>query len=286
MSPPGRRFDVSAVAGGFNLGATAEQTLKGSGTVSGNVAAKGLARLEPGDSPGTLTFLNNLSLAEGVTNYFELTNSLAIGGGTNDLIVVAGDLTLNSNVIAITVLGPDPLGAGTYRLFDYAGAKTGSFNPTPVFLSGAPGPGSTAWIDESVTNQINLVVVVPIATTTVVSSAPNPSLPGTNVTFTATVSPVTPATNVPTGTVTFKTNNVPLGPPVPLVNGVATLDTTALPHGFTQVWAEYPGQGLFLGSAGSVVQLVNTPPSAGQPRCLRDAKRAARAAGRHAARQR
>ena len=55
----------------------------------------------------------------------------------------------------------------------------------------------------------------------------------------------------------------PLGPPVPLVNGVATLDTTALPHGFTPVWAEYPGQGLFLGSTGNVVQLVNTPPIPG-----------------------
>ena len=101
----GATFDVAAVTGGFILGAAGDQTLKGSGTVNGNVATTGLARLEPGDSAGTLTFLNNLSLAAGVTNYFELTNSLAIGGGTNDLIVVAGDLTLNNNVIAITVLG-------------------------------------------------------------------------------------------------------------------------------------------------------------------------------------
>ena len=68
---------------------------------------------------------------------------------------------------------------------------------------------------------------------------------------------------MPTGAVTFKTNDVPLGPPVPLVNGVAALDTAALPHGFTPVWAEYPGQGQFLGSTGSVVQLVNTPPMPG-----------------------
>jgi len=52
-----------------------------------------------------------------VTNYFELTNSLAIGGGTNDLIVVAGNLTLNSKRHCHHVLGPDPLGGGTYRLF-------------------------------------------------------------------------------------------------------------------------------------------------------------------------
>jgi autotransporter-associated beta strand protein len=257
-------FDVSAVTGGFILGTTAgNQTLQGSGTVKGNVATTGLASLAPGDGVGTLTFLNNLSLAAGVTNYFELTNSLAIGGGTNDLIVVAGDLTLSSNVIAITVLGSDPLGSGTYRLFNYAGAKTGSLNSTPVFLSGAPEPGGTATIDDSVTNQVNLVIVVPISTTTKVTSSQTPSLPGSNVTFTAMVSPVPPATNVPTGTVTFKTNGVPLGPPVTLLGGVAAMTTTGLAHGLTTIWAEYPGEGLFLGSTGSVVQLVNAPPVPG-----------------------
>ena len=258
-------FDVSAVTGGFILGTTAgNQTLQGSGTVNGNVATTGLASLAPGDGVGTLTFLNNLSLAAGVTNYFELTNSFAIGGGTNDLIVVGGDLTVSGSVIAITVLGSDPLGSGTYRLFNYAGAKTGSFNPTPVFLSGAPGPGSTARIDESVTNQINLVIVVPIATSIVVTSAPNPSLPGSNVTLTATVTAITSLTNiVPTGSVTFKTNGVPLGLPVPLTNGVAVLTTTGLAHGWSTIWAEYPGEGLFLGSTNSVVQLVNAPPVPG-----------------------
>jgi autotransporter-associated beta strand protein len=260
----GAMLDVTGVTGEFMLGATAPQTLKGSGTVSGTVAANGLARLEPGESPGTLTFLNNLSLAEGVTNYFELTNSLAIGGGTNDLIVVGGDLTVSSNVIAITVLGSGPLGSGSYRLFNYAGAKTDFFNPTPVFLSGTPGPGSTAWIDESVTNQVNLVVVTPIPTSTSVSSVPNPSLPGTNVTLTATVTANTSLTNVaPTGSVTFKTNGVPLGPPVPLDNGVASMATAGLAHGLTPIWAEYPGDGPFLGSTGSVVQVVNTPPIPG-----------------------
>ena len=260
----GSTLDVTGVTDGFVLGATAQQTLKGSGTVSGNVTAKALARLEPGESPGTLTFLRNLTLTAGVTNYFELTNSLAIGGGTNDLIVVAGDLTLNNNVIAITVLGSDPLGAGSYRLFNYAGGKTGAFNPTPVFLRGAPGPGSTAWVDESVTNQVNLVVVVPIATTTLVTSEPNPALPGSVVTITATVTATPTTTNMPvTGSVTFKTNSVPLGPPVPLDNSVAAMASTGLAHGLSLMWAEYPGNGQFLGSTGSVMQLVNTPPIPG-----------------------
>ncbi|HOC57374.1 MAG TPA: Ig-like domain repeat protein [Verrucomicrobiota bacterium] len=260
----GATLDVATVMGGFSLGATVAQTLKGSGTVSGNVAAKALARLEPGDSPGTLTFLNDLTLAAGVTNYFELTNSLAIGGGTNDLMIIEGDLALNDNVIAIAVLGAEPLGAGSYRLINYAGAKTGSFNPTPVFLSGGPAPGSTVWIDESQPNEVNLVVVTPVSTVTSVSAMPNPSLPGENVTLTATVTPLNPGTNgAPTGSVTFQTNGVPLGPPVPLDNGVAILSTAGLAHGLSTVWAEYPGNGQFLGSTGNVVHLVNTPPIPG-----------------------
>jgi hypothetical protein len=107
------------------------------------------------------------------------------------------------------------------------------------------------------------VIVAPISTTTMVISSQSPSLPGSNVTFTATVSAVPPATNVPTGTVAFKTNDVAMGPPVALDNGVASISTALLPHGFTSVKAEYPGQGLFLGSTGSVVQLVNTPPTPG-----------------------
>ena len=108
----GATLDVATVAGGFTLGATSDQTLRGGGMVSGNVDPTSLARLEPGDSAGTLTFLNNLSLAKGVTNYFELTNSPAIGGGTNDLIVVAGDLTAEQQRHRHYRPGAGPAGRG------------------------------------------------------------------------------------------------------------------------------------------------------------------------------
>ena len=258
----GAGLDVASVSGGWVLGADGPQTLQGGGTVSGNVSSTSLARLQPGDGAGTLTCLNDLNLAGGVTNYFELTNSTAIGGGTNDLIIVGGNLTLRSNVVAITVLGADPLGTGVYRLFNYSGAKTGSFNPTPVFLSGAPVPG-VAVIDDRVTNQINLVIYQPISTTNAVASSLNPSLPGASVTLTAMVSALPPGTNPPTGVVTFRTNGAAMGPPVTLTNGFACVTSAGLPHGFTRVLAEYAGDGVFLGSTGGVVQLVNTPPVPG-----------------------
>jgi hypothetical protein len=63
--------------------------------------------------------------------------------------------------------------------------------------------------------------------------------------------------------VLFKTNGVPLGAPVTLDgSGVAAFITNSLPHGSNTVTAEYAGDGSFLGSTNSVVQVVNTPPVA------------------------
>ena len=82
-------------------------------------------------------------------------------------------------------------------------------------------------------------------------------------TFTATLAAVAPGAGTPTGTVLFKTNGVALCNPVALdTNGVATLTTNSLPHGSNTVTAEYAGDGNFLGSTNSLVQIVNTPPVA------------------------
>ena len=260
----GASLEVSMVTGGFELGGLANQTLQGGGSVSGDVTVQMRGRLEPGDSLGTLTFLGNLTLASGALTVFELTNAPAMSGGTNDLIRVGGDLAVDNQVVTIRVLGAGPLRDGSYQLFHYAGAKTGAFNPTPVFLSGAPAPGSTVWIDESVTNQIRLEVVTPVPTVTSVTTRPNPSLPEETVTLRALVNALNAETNVtPTGSVTFTTNGVPLGPPVPLDNGQALMDTAGLAHGLTPILAEYPGNSQFLGSTGSVVHLANTPPVPG-----------------------
>ena len=90
----------------------------------------------------------------------------------------------------------------------------------------------------------------------------NPSLPGANVTFTATLGAVPPGAGTPTGNVQFKTNGVALGDPVVLDGGgIATLVTNILPHGSITVSAEYAGDSNFLGSTNSVVQVVNTPPT-------------------------
>ena len=65
---------------------------------------------------------------------------------------MGGNLDPQNAVISIATL--NGLVNGTYRLFNYTGAKLSSFNATCL----SPGLRGTFAIDESVPNQINLVV--------------------------------------------------------------------------------------------------------------------------------
>lgn len=98
-------------------------TLGGSGTLGGHTTIYTGATLAPGNSPGTLTFTDGLTLFEGAILNFEL-------GTVSDLIRVTGG----------TLTGPDSAGglilnladsggftAASYTLFDFTGATTSSF---------------------------------------------------------------------------------------------------------------------------------------------------------------
>jgi autotransporter-associated beta strand protein len=132
-------------------------TLGGNGflrTVS--VAAGGI--LSPGASVGKLS-LTNLTLAATATNVFEFDAA----AGTNDTVDVL-DLTAGSSVVQVSITN-GTLAAGSYRLFNY-GTKSGSFSPA-VVLGGGSYLGHGLGLDESVANQVNLVVsnAVPVANT-------------------------------------------------------------------------------------------------------------------------
>jgi fibronectin-binding autotransporter adhesin len=149
----GATFDVSARPG-YTLGNN--QILFGRGTVTGDVVTAAGAQIRPDgfNSVNTLTFKNSLGLHAGSTNWFDLTGSPGVGGGTNDLVVVDGLLEPSNSVIQVNVL--EPLASGTYTLFTYTGAKTTTFNPAPI-LSIAPGR-KTATVDETTPGEVNLVV--------------------------------------------------------------------------------------------------------------------------------
>ena len=127
-------------------------TLGGTGMISGPVTVMNGGTIAAGDDPGTLTLATNLTMGTGSTALFEMANS----PGVSDLLVVQGNLTIGGgSTIAISVPGT-PLVAGTYKLIQYSGTKSGSFNTLPVIVSGTI-DGSCA-ISDSTPGEIDLVV--------------------------------------------------------------------------------------------------------------------------------
>jgi hypothetical protein len=84
-------------------------------------------------------------------------------------------------------------------------------------------------------------------TTTAVTSAPQESVFGQEVVFTAQVAPSAPAAGTPGGTILFKDGDTALGTAT-LVNGVATLRSSALAVGDHPVTALYLGSTIFAAS--------------------------------------
>ena len=93
-------------------------TLGGSGTIGGDTTVSGT--LAAGNSPGTLSFLGDLTLDPGSTSAFELGTPGVVGGPTNDLVEVADTLTLGGHLEA------DVAAAGYYELFSYGALASGS----------------------------------------------------------------------------------------------------------------------------------------------------------------
>ncbi len=112
------------------------------------------------------------------------------------------------------------------------------------------------------TSSVALLTVLRASTTNVLASSTNPALPGSNVTFTATLSVLAPGSGALNGTVQFRADGTALGSPAALVNGLASVSTTSLAHGARTITAEFAGDSNFSGSTNSLSQMINTPPVA------------------------
>jgi hypothetical protein len=147
----------------------------------------------------------------------------------------------NLSGICWTTAGPaSPVGAyGIFAYLDDPDSKVGNY--ILDFESGTL----------TVTSACSVVLL---------ASSLNPAVPGTNVTLTATVSPAYPATGTPDGAVEFFTNGVAFSAPVALDSGVARISLVALPSGYHTVTAAYLGNGDFLSSTNSLVQVVRQLP--------------------------
>jgi hypothetical protein len=95
-------------------------------------------------------------------------------------------------------------------------------------------------------------------TKTMLTASPNPSTPGQQVTFTATVS-VASGSGTPTGTVTFIDGGTTIGTGT-VSGGKATFTTSALSSGSHSITAVYSGDASFSGSTSApLVEQVGAP---------------------------
>ena len=144
------------------------------------------------------------------------------------------------------------------------GPATGSYNDpnvasaNTVTFSGL----STTNDDYSITAPTQAATITALTTSCSLASSVNPSGPGTNVTFTAAVNGVPPAADLPTGNVVFSANGAPFATNT-LVSGGASASTASLPSGTNALTAQYLSDGNFLGSTGSVAQVVQAVVSSG-----------------------
>jgi autotransporter-associated beta strand protein len=94
-------------------------------TVSGDVTANAASHIDAGSagSAGTLTFNNGLTLNGGSTINFDIGDTV----GNNDIVNVAGNLTLSGTVnLATSAIGAGATAGNTYTLINYGGALSGN----------------------------------------------------------------------------------------------------------------------------------------------------------------
>jgi len=190
----GTKFDVSAVNGGYVL---TNQTLAGSGVVTGAVTVVSGATIYPGSNAltGTLSFSNSVTETGGVVNEFSLSGA---PNPNNDLAVIAGNFNVSgTNYVYINAAS---LVAGSvYQLFNYYGGTfNGSLtnfviqnavgvltNDTASTISFIPlttlrGPTNTIWVG----NPVNTNWDVETTTNWLNAGALDYFVPGDNVQFT------------------------------------------------------------------------------------------------------
>jgi sugar lactone lactonase YvrE len=157
-----------------------------------------------------------------------------------------------------TVLGtPQTLGAGLTATYSTTALPLGS-NPITAVYSG------DATIEVLGSTSAVLKQDVQTASTAAVTSAPNPSNYGTQVTFTATISSATTISVGATGTVTFLDNGTSIG--TGTLSGdpaTAQFQTSSLAVGTHPITVSYPGDANFAGATSSPAysQTVNPVPT-------------------------
>jgi large repetitive protein len=187
------------------------------------------------------------------------------------LLVSSGTSNLNQSITLTATISPVTVGpfnaAGTVTFLDGAtpiGTVALSGNSAALTLStlaagthslSARYNGDTNFATSTSTTASHTVNQQ--STTVSLTSSANPSVNGSPVTFTATVSPNAVGSFSATGTVTFMDGGSMLAV-IALSNGSAQFGTPGLSSGAHNISAVYSGDGNFTGSSNSVSQTVVT----------------------------
>jgi phosphotransferase system IIA component len=157
--------------------------------------------------------------------------------------------TLTGTAGLAGVFGSDDVSLSGTASGAFADANVGTGKT--VTISGLSLTGGDAG-NYSLTAPTAVADITGAGTTTALVSSVNPSAPGSNVTFTATVSS---GVGTPEGDVVFLASGAPFSTNA-LAGGVAAASTMALPLGTNAVAAQYAAQGNYLGSNDSLDQVV------------------------------
>lgn len=224
-------FATATLAGGMH---SITAVYSGDATFNGSTSAALVQTVNPAATTTTLTSSPNPS-AFGASVKFTATVSPATATGTVQFF----DGT--------TSLGSAAVSGGTASLSTSALAA-GAHSITASYSGDANDSASTSSV---LTQTVNSV----IATTTSLTSAPNPSVRGQSVTFTAKVVP-TSGTGTPTGTVSFLNGSAVIGSSAVNGSGVATLAYSGLAAGTHSITAKYSGDSNYNGSTSVVLSQV------------------------------
>ena len=207
----------------------------------------------------------NASTSAVVTHVVNAGNSTTSLTSTPNPSTTGQTVTLTATVSAVAPATGTPTGTVTFRdgatvlstvtlvngsaSFQTAALAVGSHPLTATYNGSATFSTSTSAV---VTQIVNAPAAA--ATSTSLTSTPNPSTVGQTVTLSATV---TSGAGVPTGTVTFRDGATVLAT-VTLVNGSASFQTAALAAGSHPLTATFNGSAAFAASTSpTVIQVVN-----------------------------
>src|SRR6266852_6564386 len=230
-------------------------TTLGTGTLSGGTATFATSGLGTGAHSITAIYGGDAKFTGSTSPILTETigkavSSIAVGSSNNPSIIgtavtftaavtspVTGTLTGTVTFQdGATALGMGTLSGGT-ATFTTSGLTAGTHSITAVYSGDANFAGGTS---PALMQTVNKA-----ANSTSVASSNNPSIFGSAVTFTATVT--SSATSIPTGTVTFQDGAATLGTGM-LSGGNATLATSGLGAGVHSITAVYGGDASFASS--------------------------------------